>query len=388
MKKIDLIQDTIDNKDIDLLIEWLKSYPKLTKGVKTIEFENKWSNWLGCKYSVFVNSGSSANLLMLYTLKVLEMMKNNKVCVPSLCWATDLAPVLQLGMEPILIDCNLENLSVDLNHLENVFKTETPSTLILVSVLGLSPDMDKIIELCEKYDVILLEDNCESQGTVYKGKKLGNFGLMSSFSTYFAHTMSTIEGGMISTNDEKIYHTLLQLRSHGWDRDLPNSKQKELRDEWNVNDFSTLYTFYIPGFNLRSTDLQAKIGIDQLDKVDSMIENRYKNFLYYKSKLENKVWFPKTIENSYTSNFAIPFITKSQKDKENLIKDLEENNIVCRPLISGSMGTQPFYKKLYGENKLPNCTKIDECGLYVPNHDKLSKEDIDRVCNVLLKYET
>lgn len=388
MKKIDLIQDTIDNKDIDLLIEWLKSYPKLTKGVKTIEFENKWSNWLGCKYSVFVNSGSSANLLMLYVLKVLEIMKNNKVCVPSLCWATDLAPVLQLGMEPILIDCNLENLSVDLNHLENVFKTETPSTLILVSVLGLSPDMDKIVELCEKYDVILLEDNCESQGSTYKGKKLGNFGLMSSFSTYFAHTMSTIEGGMISTNDEKVYHTLLQLRSHGWDRDLPNSKQKELRNEWNVNDFSTLYTFYIPGFNLRSTDLQAKIGIDQLDKVDSMIENRYKNFLYYKSKLKNKVWFPKTIENSYTSNFAIPVITKSQKDKENLIKDLEENNIMCRPLISGSMGTQPFYKKLYGENKLPNCTKIDECGLYVPNHDKLSKEDIDRVCNVLLKYET
>jgi CDP-6-deoxy-D-xylo-4-hexulose-3-dehydrase len=388
MKKIDLIQDTIDNKDIDLLIEWLKSYPKLTKGVKTIEFENKWSNWLGCKYSVFVNSGSSANLLMLYVLKVLEVMKNNKVCVPSLCWATDLAPVLQLGMEPILIDCNLENLSVDLDHLENVFKTETPSTLILVSVLGLSPDMDKIVELCEKYDVILLEDNCESQGSTYKGKKLGNFGLMSSFSTYFAHTMSTIEGGMISTNDEKVYHTLLQLRSHGWDRDLPNSKQKELRDKWNVNDFSTLYTFYIPGFNLRSTDLQAKIGIDQLDKVDSMIENRYKNFLYYKSKLENKVWFPKTIENSYTSNFAIPVITKSQKDKENLIKDLEKNNIVCRPLISGSMGTQPFYKKLYGENKLPNCTKIDECGLYVPNHDKLSKEDIDRVCNVLLKYET
>jgi CDP-6-deoxy-D-xylo-4-hexulose-3-dehydrase len=387
MKKIDLIQDTIDNKDIDLLIEWLKSYPKLTKGVKTIEFENKWSKWLGCKYSVFVNSGSSANLLMLYALKVLEIMKNNKVCVPSLCWATDLAPVLQLGMEPILIDCNLENLSVDLDHLENVFKTETPSTLILVSVLGLSPDMDKIIELCEKYDVILLEDNCESQGSTYKGKKLGNFGLMSSFSTYFAHTMSTIEGGVISTNDEKIYHTLLQLRSHGWDRDLPDSKQEELRDKWNVNNFSTLYTFYIPGFNLRSTDLQAKIGIDQLDKVDSMIENRYKNFLYYKSKLENKVWFPKTIENSYTSNFAIPVVTRSQKDKENLIKDLEENNIVCRPLISGSMGTQPFYKKLYGENKLPNCTKIDECGLYVPNHDKLTIEDIDRICKVLLKYE-
>jgi len=386
MKKIDLVQDTIDNQDIDNLIEWLKDYPRLTKGSKTIEFENKWSQWLGTKYSVFVNSGSSANLLMLYALKILNKMKNNKVCVPTLCWATDLAPVLQFDMEPLLIDCNLDNLSVDLTHLEEVFKTEQPSVLLLVSVLGLSPDMDSIVELCKKYDVILLEDNCESQGTKFKGTKLGNFGLMSSFSTYFGHTMSTIEGGVISTNDEKIYNILLQLRSHGWDRDLSFEKQQELRKEWDVTDFSALYTFYIPGFNLRSTDLQAQIGIKQLDKVDGMINNRYENFLYYKSKLEHNTWFPKTFDDSYTSNFAIPFITKTVEDKEKLIKELEENNIACRPLISGSMGTQPFYKKLYGENKLPKCSIVDERGIYVPNHDKMTKEDIDRVCNILLKY--
>jgi CDP-6-deoxy-D-xylo-4-hexulose-3-dehydrase len=386
MKKIDLVQDTIDNQDIDNLIEWLKDYPRLTKGSKTIEFENKWSQWLGTKYSVFVNSGSSANLLMLYALKILNKMKNNKVCVPTLCWATDLAPVLQFDMEPLLIDCNLDNLSVDLTHLEEVFKTEQPSVLLLVSVLGLSPDMDSIVELCKKYDVILLEDNCESQGTKFKGTKLGNFGLMSSFSTYFGHTMSTIEGGVISTNDEEIYNILLQLRSHGWDRDLSFEKQQELRKEWDVTDFSALYTFYIPGFNLRSTDLQAQIGIKQLDKVDGMINNRYENFLYYKSKLEHNTWFPKTFDDSYTSNFAIPFITKTVEDKEKLIKELEENNIACRPLISGSMGTQPFYKKLYGENKLPKCSIVDERGIYVPNHDKMTKEDIDRVCNILLKY--
>jgi CDP-6-deoxy-D-xylo-4-hexulose-3-dehydrase len=386
MKRIDLIQDTIDNQDIDNLIEWLKGYPRLTKGSKTIEFENKWSKWLGSKYSVFVNSGSSANLLMLYALKILNKMKNNKVCVPTLCWATDLAPVLQFDMEPLLIDCNLNNLSVDLNHLEEVFKTENPSVLILVSVLGLSPDMDSIVELCKRYDVILLEDNCESQGTKFKGTKLGNFGLMSSFSTYFGHTMSTIEGGMISTDDEEIYNTLLQLRSHGWDRDLSSDKQQELRKEWSVSNFSALYTFYIPGFNLRSTDLQAQIGIKQLDKVDGMINNRYENFLYYKSKLEGKTWFPVTFDDSYTANFAIPFITKTIEDKESLIKELEENNIACRPLISGSMGTQPFYKKLYGENKLPKCSIIDERGVYVPNHDKMTTEDIDRICNILLKY--
>jgi CDP-6-deoxy-D-xylo-4-hexulose-3-dehydrase len=386
MKKIDLIQDTIDNQDIDDLIQWLKSYPKLTKGSKTIEFEHKWSTWLGSKYSVFVNSGSSANLLMLYVLKVLNKMKNNKVCVPSLCWATDLAPVLQFDMQPLLIDCNLDNLSVDLTHLEEVFKSENPSVLILVSVLGLSPDMESIVNLCKKYNVILLEDNCESQGTKFKGTKLGNFGLMSSFSTYFGHTMSTIEGGIISTNDEEIYNTLLQLRSHGWDRDLPTHKQQELRNEWNISKFSSLYTFYVPGFNLRSTDLQAQIGLKQLDKVDDMINNRYQNFLYYKSILDGNIWFPTTFEDSYTSNFAIPVITETFKDKENLINKLNENNISCRPLISGSMGTQPFYKKLYGEKILPNCSIVDERGIYVPNHDKMVKEDIDRVCDILLKY--
>jgi CDP-6-deoxy-D-xylo-4-hexulose-3-dehydrase len=386
MKKIDLIQDTIDNQDIDNLIEWLKTYPRLTKGSKTIEFENKWAQWLGTKYSVFVNSGSSANLLMLYTLKILNKMKNNKVCVPSLCWVTDLSPVLQFNLEPLLIDCNLDNLSVDLNHLEQVFQTENPSVLILVSVLGLSPDMESIVNLCEKYDVILLEDNCESQGTKFKQKKLGNFGLMSSFSTYFGHTMSTIEGGIISTNDDEMYNTLLQLRSHGWDRDLSTEAQKELREKWGVNDFSALYTFYVPGFNLRSTDLQAQIGIKQLDKVDGMINNRYINFLYYKSKLDGKIWFPTTIDDSYTSNFAIPVITKTSEDKERLIKELTDNNISCRPLISGSMGSQPFYKKLYGETLLPNCTIVDERGIYVPNHDKMTKDDIDRICEILLKY--
>ena len=385
MNKTELVQDTIDTKDIDLLISWLKTYPKLTKGQKTIEFEERFSNWLGCKYSVFVNSGSSANLLMLYSLIISGKLKNNKVCVPSLCWATDLAPVMQLNLDPILIDCNLDNLSVDLTHLEYIFINEKPSTLLLVSVLGLSPDMNKIVELCEKYDVILLEDNCESQGTKYNEIKLGNFGIMSSFSTYFGHTMSTIEGGIITTNDEECYHTLLQLRSHGWDRDLPKTKQDELRKKYNVSDFSALYTFYIPGLNLRPTDLQAVIGLNQLDKVDTMIESRYLNFLKYKNLLENNTWFPKVLDNTYTSSFAIPHISKDSESKNRLVRKLTENNIACRPLISGSMGTQPFYVEKYGELKLPNCSIVDERGIYFPNHDKLTEEEINKISNLILE---
>ena len=384
IKKIELVKDTISSDDIDELINWLKTYPKLTKGPITLEFERKWSEWLGCKYSVFVNSGSSANLLMIYCLKILNMLKNDKVCVPSLCWATDLSPILQLDLTPILIDCNLDNLSVDISHLEKVFISESPSCLLLVSVLGLSPNMKEITELCNKYDVILIEDNCESQGTSYENIKLGNFGLMSSFSTYFGHIMSTIEGGMICTNDEKIYETLLQLRSHGWDRDLSKETQKSLRDEWGVDDFTSLYTFYMPGFNLRSTDLQAFLGINQLSKVDKVIEKRNKNFKYFESILQDKIWFPKECENSFTANFAIPIITKNKLEKELLVKNLNENNIECRPLISGSMGIQPFYKKKYGELKLPNCTFVDECGIYVPNHDKLTENDIELICKILI----
>jgi CDP-6-deoxy-D-xylo-4-hexulose-3-dehydrase len=386
MKKIDLIQDTIDNHDIDQLIDWLSTYPRLTKGPVTYEFEEAWSAWLGCKHSVFVNSGSSANLLMIYCLKILNKLKNNKVCVPALCWATDLAPVMQFDLHPLLIDCNLTTLSVDLTHLEHVFQSERPAVLLLVSVLGLSPDMSAIVELCNKYDVILLEDNCESQGTSYNNIKLGNYGIMSSFSTYFGHTMSTIEGGMICTNDDEIYYALLQLRSHGWDRDLPLYKQIELRKQWNVSEFSSLYTFYLPGFNVRATDLQAYIGLNQLKKVDEMIRNRYENFIYFKSKLNGNVWFPLDLDNTYTSNFAIPVIAKDIDSKNRLIEALNVHNIACRPLISGSMGIQPFYIQKYGQCKLPNCTIIDECGLYVPNHDKLTKQDIDLICNLILKY--
>ena len=384
MKRIDLIQDTIDNNDVDNLIKWLSDYPRLTKGPVTIEFEKKFANWIGSDYAVFVNSGSSANLLMVYALKHAGLMKNNKFCVPSLCWATDLAPVLQFDMDPLLIDCNLENLSVDIEHLEKVFIEESPSALILVSVLGLSPDMDAITALCEKYDVVLLEDNCESQGTSYKGKRLGNFGLMSSFSTYFGHTMSTIEGGVITTNDKSMYDLLLQLRSHGWDRDLSKDRQDALRSEWSVDDFSALYSFYVPGFNLRSTDLQAFIGMGQLDKVDNSIQKRYENYLYYKEKLSGKVWFPNEMEDSFTANFAIPVILESEAVKLSVVKQLESNNIACRPLISGSMGSQPFYKKLYGEKKLPNCSIVDEMGIYVPNHPLLEKSDIDRICEIIL----
>lgn len=384
-EKITLVKDTIDKDDIDNLIEWLKTYPRLTQGNKVREFEEMWSKWIGCKYSVFVNSGSSANLLMLYALLELYNLRNKKVVVPSLGWATDLAPVIQFGFEPVLVDIDPSNLAVDVDHLAQIFEEEKPAAMILISVLGLSPRMGEIVELCKKHGVILLEDNCESQGTKYNGVKLGNFGLMSSFSTYFGHTMSTIEGGMICTNDKAVYDMLKQLRSHGWDRDLDKDRQNELREKWGVDDFSALYTFYVPGFNVRSTDLQAVIGMRQLEKVDDMIEQRNKNFQLFKEKLSPYTWFPQEVEGSFTASFCIPVIAHSKEVKEEIVKKLKEKNVECRPLICGSMGTQPFYIKQYGRVELPNVTKVDECGLYIPNHPKLTEEEIERMCNCIIE---
>jgi CDP-6-deoxy-D-xylo-4-hexulose-3-dehydrase len=240
---IKLVKDTIDSQDINNLIEWLKTNPKLTKGELTVEFEKQWSEWLGVKYSVFVNSGSSANLAAIYSLLLSGKLKNNKIVVPAVSWVTTVTPAIQLGLEPIMCECDEKNLGLDIAHLESIIKNENPSAIILVHVLGLPNHMDEIVKLCKENNVLLVEDSCESIGSKYNDKMIGTFGDMSTFSFYFGHHMSTIEGGMISTNDEDLYHILLSIRSHGWDRDLPSEKQSELRKKYNIQNFRSLYTF-------------------------------------------------------------------------------------------------------------------------------------------------
>ena len=377
---ITLVKDTIDNKDVDRLVDWLKTYPRLTKGPVTSEFESKFSNWLGTEYSVFVNSGSSANLLMLSALKQGGYLKNNKVVVPSTAWSTDLAPVIQLGLEPLLCDSNMENLSVDIDYLEKIFIEESPSALLLVSVLGLVPYMDVIIELCTKHDVILLEDTCEAMGCEYKGRKLGTFGLASTFSTFFGHHISTIEGGIISTDDKDFYELLVSIRSHGWDRDLSEETQVKLQKEWEVSEFNALYTFYYSGFNFRSTDLQAYIGLSQIDKLDTWGKKREHNYNLYQDLIKNDYWKPKSYHDSFTSNFAYPVLSPH---RDNIVKKLQENKVEVRPMICGSMGTQRFYVKHYGRLELPNVSLIDRDGFYVPNHPKLTVDEITFISKII-----
>lgn len=382
---IKLVSDTINKDDIKSLIEWLSQdeIPQLTKGKLTKELENKWAKKIGTKYSVFVNSGSSAIFLSLAALKYLESvgnkkLKNNKIIVPALSWATDVSSPMLLNYETIMCDCNLEDLSCDLNHLEELFIKHDPSVLILVSPLGLVPKMDEVLELCKKYNVILLEDVCESMGSKYKDKYLGSMGYASFFSLYFGHHLSTIEGGFINTNDENFYHLLLMMRSHGWDRDLPEWKQKELRSKYQCSDFDSLYNFYVPGMNLRSTDLQAFIGLKVIDRLDEYSNKRRNNFFKYSQKIKENILKLEEREGDFISNFAVPIVNKN---KNIIIENLKNHGIEVRPLIAGNMANKPMWGKK--ENNLSNCDLIDKYGLYVPNHQNLTEEQIELITNVL-----
>jgi CDP-4-dehydro-6-deoxyglucose reductase, E1 len=379
---IKLVSDTVDRNDINSLIEWLSQdeIPRLTKGELTVELEHKWASKIGTKYSVFVNSGSSSILLTLAALKHSGRLKNNKVVVPSLSWATDLSSPILLGLESLLCDCNLTDLSCDLDHLEEIFKTESPSALILVSVLGLVPDMDKVVELCKKYDVLLLEDVCESMGSKYNGKYLGSFGLASFFSMYFGHHLSTIEGGFINTDDEEFYYTLLMMRSHGWARDLPTHKQTEYKEKYNLTDFENLYNFYLPGMNLRSTDLQAYIGLRAIDKLDKFSSIRNSNFDYYVDNIKNSDLYLHNDPSNFISNFAMPILSKN---RNSIVEKLIVNGIECRPLIAGNLANKPFWYENYGKVKLKNCELLDEYGFYIPNHQDLTKDNLNKIIQIV-----
>ena len=380
---IKLATETIDKNDIKRLIAWLKTYPKLTQGKLTQKFENKFAKWLGTKYAIFCNSGSSANLLMLSSLLQANIIKkNSKVVVPAICWSTDVAPIFQLNLNPLLCDINLENLSLDLSHLEKIYRTEKPDVLFLVSILGFSSDIKNILKLSKKYNVKIIEDNCESVGSKFNNKKLGNFGLMSSFSTFFGHHFSTIEGGIVTTNDKRIFNILKMLRSHGWDRDLELKEKKKLRKFWKINDFNALYTFYYSGYNLRSTNLQAFIGLNQLKKLNRFCKIREKNFNYYQKKIVNNYWKIKPIKNSFVSNFGYPVISPF---KDEIVNELTKQKIQVRPLISGSMNKQPFFRKNIKIKPFKASAEVDKFGMYLPNHHDLSFKQIDFICNIVNK---
>jgi CDP-6-deoxy-D-xylo-4-hexulose-3-dehydrase len=375
---IRLAENTITHEELLALSEWIPNSPQLTKGPLVIEFEKKFASFTGTKHCVMVNSGSSANLLMAYSLLEGNYLKNKKVVVPAISWITTLSPFLQFGFDVLLCDSNNVNLGLDTQKLEEIFIKEKPALLILVHVLAHLNDMEEINRLCEKYDVLLIEDACEALGTSdINGKKAGNLSLAGSFSFYYGHHISTIEGGAVTTNDTKLYNLMLSIRSHGWSRDVDSNFKDQWKKEFNIDDVREFYTFYYPGFNLRSTDLNAFIGISQLDKMDEIIKVRENNFNFYNKYLEGKYWKQES-KFSKLSSFAYGTIVENRME---VFNHLKKNNIEVRPLICGSMGKQPFWIKKYGHTPLEVADVIHDYGLYLPNHLYLDEEKIKFVCD-------
>lgn len=380
-----LAEDTIDHADIDALIEWLKGYPRLTKAALTIEFEKKWSEWLGRSYSVFCNSGSSSNLLMFYTLVLAGGLKNRKVIVPSVGWVTTVAPAIQLGFEPIMCEADPDTFGLDLEHLELLLHKHRPSTVIMVQVLGVPHKMNELLALKEKYGFYLLEDACAAMGATYAEKNVGVFGDMASFSLYFGHQISTIEGGLVSTDNKQFSDILLRLRSHGWSKDLDKEAHESLVRTYDIDDFHSPFVFYDPGFNLRSTDLNAFLGIRQIDKMAWLQARRGENHARYRENFSTRLAYQKEPDGSTVCSISFGALAKDRDERKAIVSALRENDIETRIFSAGNLGLHPFWYERYGKASFPMADRIHHTGFFLPNNPSLELPDIDFISSVVLK---
>jgi len=385
MIRFPLAPDTIDRNDVDRLIRWLQTYPRLTKGEVTLQFEERWSRWAGRKHSLFCNSGSSANLLMFYALLLSGRLKNKKVILPSVGWATTLAPAMQFGFEPILCEADPDTFGLELNHLESLLKEHKPSTVVLVQVLGVPHKMKSVLELKERHGFFLLEDACAAVGSSAYGRKLGGFGEMSSFSFYFGHQISTIEGGMVSTDDKEFHNLLLMLRSHGWSKDLDSETHTRLVKQYQIDDFHQPFVFYEPGFNLRSTDLNAFIGLGQLEKLETVASRRHENHLVYQKYLGDYFYIQRWEDPEATiSSISFGVVAKNEDQRRTLVRALVENGIETRIFSAGNLGLHPFWVNRYGKASFPSADRIHHAGFFLPNHPSLKTDDVAGMAQVVL----
>ena len=366
-----LVKNPYRRKDIDSAIKVLKT-GKLTIGSVTDNFQKIFSKKLKTKNSLFVNSGSSANLLALQCLinpyRKKRLKKDDEIILPALCWSTSLWPIIQSGLKPKFVDIDLKTLNFDLEKLEKAITKKTKAILI-VHVLGNCVDMDLLMKIKNKYNLILIEDTCESLGTKYKNKYLGTFGDFSSFSFYSSHQISSGEGGMICCKNENDFEIIKSLRSHGWSRGLKNEAKIA-----NLNkNLDKRFIFYNSGFNLRSTDICASIGLSQFKDLDKFIkirsENRIKILKEFKKNKKINNYMNIIQENKFTkpSWFGIPIVGKKTLNKEAFIKKIEKSGVETRPIISGNFLKQPAIRKykLNSKNKMVNADYINSKGFFI-----------------------
>lgn len=369
------------------LIKFISNSEKLSFGYECEKFEKDFAKFQKRKYCVFVNSGSSANLALIQSLLNLnKIKKGDAVGFSALTWSTNVMPLIQLGLKAVPIDIELDTLNVSSKLLLKAFKKNKIKVLLLTNLLGFCDDIDKIKKICDEEKIILLEDNCESLGTVYKGKMLGNFGLASTFSFYVGHHMSTIEGGAICTDSLNLANQLRIVRAHGWDRNLSEKKQIKIRDKFKVNStFYSRYTFYDLGYNLRPTEINGFIGNTQIPYIKDIITKRQKNFLKFANVIyANEKYFPiKYSHIDFVSNFAVPVICKTQKIRDDLVKKCN-GKLEIRPIVGGDITQQPFFIKYASDfaDEITNAGIVHSQGLYFGNNPELTGKESEEIKSI------
>lgn len=378
-----LQENILEQSDKEYLLDFIRHTERFTQFTKVKEFENAWSNWQKTSFSVFVNSGSSADLVMLDAVKEFYRLPDDaEVLVPAVTWTTNITSVIQAKMKPVFVDINLRDFSFNYEDLE---KRITPKTrIILVThLIGVPARMDWIIEFADKHHLIVLEDCCESHGARYQNTQVGNFGVASTFSFYWGHHMTTIEGGVVCTNNEDLNDLFVLKRSHGLARELHPSKHQKYRDMYPDVDFNFLFLTF--GYNFRNTEFHAAIGVEQLKKLDAYISIRnqnHKRFMEIVSRIQDRIFL---FEDKGISSFCLPFIFRNSDDKNKLLQILASHKIESRPVIGANLLRQPCFS-LYGNfSDYPNAEIVHNNGFYIGNNQFVNEDRLHLLDEIIRK---
>ncbi len=385
------MRNNILRDDLDAIIEHLKQDdPILTNGANVREFEKQWSEWLGVKYSVFVNSGASANLLTMAILKI-RYPEGGEIIVPTLTWISDISSVLQNGFTPIFVDIDPRSLAMNTEQILSNITSKTRA-VFLTHAQGFDGLTDKLIKELAAKDIPLIEDVCESHGATHNGQKAGSFGLISNFSFFYAHHMSTIEGGMICTNDNEIYQQARMLRSHGMVREANDESLKETYYKDNP-DLHPDFIFSFPAYNVRNTEIGGIMGLSQLKRLDINIRRRTENFHRFLKQIDpSKYQTNFKLEGS--SNYAFNLILKNPDDEFviRLMDKMKESGLEFRrgSAGGGNQTRQPYLKGIVPDNyhkNFPETEHVHFYGFYLGNFPDLKNEEIDDICRILNSVE-
>jgi len=369
------------------LSQFIASVPKLSMGDKCEQFEREFAKYQERKYCILVNSGGSANLLLIQTLKNMgKIKKHAKVGFSSLTWSTNVMPIIQQGLIPIPIDCSIKTLNVMSDELEKTIKNHHIDVFFSTNVLGFMGDLYAIKRICEENNVLYIEDNCEALGSESNAIKAGNFGLASTFSFFVAHHQSSIEGGIIATDDEELAMNLTLSRANGWDRNLPADKQELLRKNNNIkSEFHSKYIFYDLGFNFRPTEITGFLGLNQLVYLKSNLKIRENNYKEIDAVIKNNDELASINTNYYDfiPAFSTPIVAKTKELRDKYFERFKDN-VEIRPIIAGNITNQPFWNKYVNANyDLPGTDFIDQNGFYFTNDPALKRKEIDLIKDLL-----